>query len=744
MSTNENTSDVYYAHVSEDGERRESVDQHVHEVAEMAAEFAEPFGAAEMAYAAGLMHDIGKFSKDFQRRLLENGPKVDHATAGAVFLFDKGYWPLAYCVAGHHGGLPDGGTLVDEGVTLFGRINTAKDGHIPDASAWQNFLSFTEPDSTTIKMTFPDKAAAKFGFAFLTRMIFSALVDADYLCTERFMRGVERSALKADSIPILRDRLEDRLAKFYPPQTTLNKTRCRVLDDCLAAAREESGVFTLTAPTGSGKTFALMRFALNHACQHEDSMRRVIVAEPYTSIIEQNAEVYRSVLGDENVLEHHINFDFDEVDECSSGLGSRLRLASANWDAPIIVTTNVQLLESLYASKTSRCRKLHNIAGSVIVLDEAQAIPIHFLRPCIRALVELVRNYGCSVVLCSATQPALEKQFESFVMSVKEIISDVQGLFQSLRRVRYQAIGSLSDDKLAQRLSQERSALCILNSRKQARNLFELVSKSRHDSTSIYHLTTLMYPKHRQRVLSDIKEKMINGKSCIVIATSLVEAGVDLDFPVVYRALAGVDSMVQAAGRCNREGKRSLEESMVYLFRSSENYIIPSEVSSREGVAMSAIPDLAAEVEVNLDDPRQVEKYFRRMYFYRSEKSLDKNDILENLSNPPMTEGIPSYPFRSVAHKVKLIEDGAFSVIIPSSDIDDVVARLEKGEIWRGDLRTLGRYSVSVYKATRDHLLELGIIRAVLDNVYLLVDRRYYHEKTGLEADAEGGEALFF
>lgn len=735
---------VYYAHVSEDGERCETVERHVGEVAEMAAAFAEPFGGAGLAYAAGLMHDVGKFSEAFQRRLLKGGPKVDHATEGAAFLFEEGYSELAYCVAGHHGGLPDGGTPSDVERTLFGRVNKAERGGIPDASAWRRTITFEAPDTSSLALTFPDKAAVNFGRAFLTRMLFSCLVDADYLCTERFMRGEGRPALKTDAVPVLRDRLERRLAGFYPPQSQVNETRCGVLDDCLDASMEAPGVFTLTAPTGSGKTYALMRFALNHACRPGSSMRRVVVAEPYTSIIEQNAEVYRRVLGDENVLEHHMNFDFDEADERGGGLGSRLRLASENWDAPVVVTTNVQLLESLFSSKTSRCRKLHNIAGSVIVLDEAQAIPMPFLKPCVRALVELVRNYGCSVVLCSATQPALDSHFSSFGMPVKEIITDVAGLFLKLKRVRYQAIGSLSDGELVERLSREGSALCIVNSRKQARALFELVRGGERGAAGVFHLTTLMYPEHRKRVLSDIYRRMRTGEPCLVIATSLVEAGVDLDFPVVYRALAGVDSMVQAAGRCNREGKRALEQSVVYLFSSSEGYRLPSEVDFRKGIARSAVPELKGVSELDLDDPRQIEGYFHMMYLYRADEDLDREGVLPALSDPSEPWGIPSYPYRAVDESFRLIADGSFSVIIPDPEIEDAVERLGRGEVWKGDLRRIARYSVSVYKNTRDSFAALGIIRAVADDTYVLADERYYQEETGLEPNAEGGDALFF
>ena len=582
----------FVAHVSNDGKRFESVASHLEKTAELASRFAEPFGAADWARAAAMAHDIGKYSDAFQSRILRNGPKVDHSTAGAYELRGEAGGMLSYCVAGHHGGLPNGGSQVDDGGTLLGRLNAASRGKIPDYEAFRKSISIPSPKPPSFSVlpkTMEDKA---FSISFLTRMVYSCLVDADFLSTESFMNGKGRIGLASEELDVLRDRLEQRIRKFYPPQGNVNEARCGMLDDCLAASQGGTGVYALTAQTGSGKTLGVARFGLNHACSNAAGQRRIIFAIPYTSIIEQNAQVYREVFGDENVLEHHSSVDFDDSDDPTS-VHYRMRLAAENWDAPLVVTTNVQLFETLYASKPSRCRKLHNIANSVIVLDEAQMLPLRYLKPCIKALSELVKNYGCTVVLCSATQPCLDDYFANEGLQVKEIVSNPQKLSEALSRVRYKSEGRLSDDEISERLATHKQALCIVNSRKQARVLYEKLAELL-GSDAVYHLTTMMHSVHRRRILANVEDRLNKGAPCILVATSLVEAGVDIDFPSVYRALAGVDSLVQAAGRCNRAGRRDPAKSIVHLFIPADSYAIPSETVQRSVVAQSVLPQLSS------------------------------------------------------------------------------------------------------------------------------------------------------
>ena len=729
----------YVAHISEDGKRVEPVETHLRQVAQLASKFAEDFGGASWAYAAGIAHDIGKFSPAFQRRILHDGPKVDHSTAGAAELSGYAAGMLSYCVAGHHGGLPNGGTILDDGGTLLGRLNAAERNAIPDYSSYREKITLSCPEAPRYSIAPKDSESGAFSVSFMTRMVFSCLVDADFLCTEAFMNNAERQGLEGDSVEVLRDRMEKHLQSFYPPKNEVNKARCSLLDDCLAASSRGRGVFSLTAPTGSGKTWGLLRFALNHACAQPKPMRRVICAIPYTSIIEQNAQEYRKVLGAENVLEHHSSFDFGESDD-PEDIGYRLRLAAENWDAPIVVTTNVQLFESLYASKTSQCRKLHNIANSVILLDEAQMIPLKYLKPCVKALSELVDNYGCTVVLCTATQPCLDGFFVSEGHKVQEIAADSVALAQAFSRVRYRSDGVVSDDDLVQDLLDEHQALCIVNSRKQARVLFDKLAEAGVDG--IFHLTTMMHSCHRKKKLEEIDSLLDNGVRCIVVATCLVEAGVNLDFPVVYRAVSGVDSLVQAGGRCNRNGKRDRDDSIVHVFSPADKYGVPSEVKQRVAVAQGVMPSLLEVSDEPLEMERAVPAYFNRLYQVNGQSALDKKKIVSCMSANTMRKGIAIFPFADVGRQFRLIEEGSQVLVIPCSENEEAIDKIRNGSARRNDWRMLSRFAVSLYDKDVRFLDSAGVIDVLADGILVLLDKECYRENVGLDLGYVG-RALF-
>ena len=731
----------FVSHVSDDG-RYESVHQHLQEVADMAKGFADAFGAGEWAYYAGLYHDIGKYSEEFQRRILRNGRRCDHSTAGARELADANLL-LSYVVAGHHGGMPDGGTDVDnvDCPSLSGRLKREPGAKLPVYEAFHRDVSEELPAAlgdvpegiTPVRETLED---CEYLLTFLTRMVYSCIVDADFLCTERFMRGVGRMPASTASLDELADMLEGRLARFYPPESPINELRCQVLDDCLAGAKLPKGFFSLTVPTGGGKTFASLRFAFNHAREH--GMTRVVYGIPYTSIIEQNAQVFREVFGDENVLEHHGALEFDDEDGDAgdrSSLAARLRLATENWDAPLIVTTNVQLFESLYASKPSRCRKLHNLANAVIVLDEAQMLPSAQLLPCLRALVELVHNYGCTVVFCTATQPSLDEFVGEYGFDVTELAHDVPQLFEALRRVSYEDLDSVSDEALAERLALESQVLCVVNSRAQAKNLYELLKRGCDDG-SVLHLSTLMTAEHRTQVIEEIRRRLSQGVPCRVISTSLVEAGVDLDFPTVYRAKAGLDSLIQAAGRCNRNGRQSWQESRVYLFDPDEDYRLPTDIKHKKATAHDFMADL-----LTLDMPENVYGYFRRLY---GDRELDRDDVFEDLSDPAYdTDQIP---FRTVAERFHMIDDGSYSVVIPNEDNMAIVEAIRDGNATRGALRKLSRHAVSLYENHLKTLWKDGIVEPLLKGggTFVLIDDEAYDRATGLTLKAQEGRGFFY
>lgn len=418
-----------------------------------------------------------------------------------------------------------------------------------------------------------------------------------------------------------------------------------------------------------------------------------------------------------------------------------MRLATENWDAPVVVTTNVQLFESLYANRTSQCRKLHNIAGSVIVLDEAQMLPTKQLLPCIRVLAELVQRYGCSVVLCTATQPSLNTLFEKYHCSVREIAPDPQKTYERLRRVSYQLGGRLEDEEIASRLALQNQVLCVVNSRKQAKRLFGLVSAEVGEGA--FHLSTLMHLVHRDRVLEEIRQRLHDGETCRVISTSLIEAGVDIDFPVAYRALAGVDSVVQCAGRCNREGQRVLAESVVHIFEPVEKYDLPADIKQKTEISRLVLQNAGVDIcgggerSYDISSLETIEAYFGQLHDLRKDR-LDASEVLANLE-----VFSPWIPFRSTAERFHMIEEGSHSIVIPEAQVQGDVKAVEKGYADCKNVRRLARYSVGLYDNDMKALLKAGAIKALQDDIYLLLDNELYRNDIGLDVSVAGGRGIF-
>lgn len=743
---------MYVAHLSDDG-RVESVREHLVAVSEMAAGFSRDFDSGEFGRMLGLAHDIGKYSDGFQKRILANGPRVDHSTAGAYLLDNAGLRDtgalLAYCVAGHHGGLPDGGSASDneELPSLQARLKHASssDRTWLRRATSEGFELTAPPTSDILQRSANDP----FALAFWTRMMFSCLVDADFLCTETFVQGQPRERLDSPDFANLAQTFEESIARFFPPEGRLNEVRCEIMNACLEAASGKPGFYSLTVPTGGGKTLASMRFALHHAAREDNRVRRIIYAIPYTSIIEQNAEVFRERLGAENILEHHSGFDFD-ADENDQGdptetarSRERMRLASENWEAPIVVTTNVQLFDSLFANRSSKCRKLHNIANSVIILDEAQMLPIERLEPCLHALRTLVNDYGCTVVFCTATQPALSGLVEG-LEDVREICPDVSRTFADLTRVSYEYAGALSDEQLADALTSHDQALCIVNSRAQAKALFDLLKERKVEA---FHLSTLMHLEHRNRIIREVRERLESGGPCCVISTSLIEAGVDLDFPVVFRGMAGLDSIVQAGGRCNREGRRDPRESRVIAFDAETPYRIPAETKQRASIARSVLrangffeqPVSESSSTRALESPLYIDEYFAKLYALRKE-GMDKDDVYRNLS----TCDVRAIPFRETADLFHMIDDPSHTIVVPCEEIEEELGVLRSGHGDRRTMRKLSRYSVKVYSWALQELLESGIVEPLCESAYVLRNPERYSQDSGLDFGPMRGEGLMF
>lgn len=674
---------MYYAHSSgNDKSTWQPLKEHLEAVSGISAQYAEAFSASQFAQAAGVLHDLGKYSAEFQMRLEGSPIRVDHSTAGAkeaIQLYGAAAGKvLAYAISGHHRGIPDYGSVEDER-SLAARLELEP----RDYSAYSgDSLSF--PDRSTMKLPVsPLPGQPGFSVQFFIRMLYSCLVDADFLDTERAFDG-DKALSRSICYPSL-DELERRLIRHLEklsasaPDTLVNRGRATILKACIDRAAEVPGFFSLTVPTGGGKTLSSLAFALRHAVTH--GLRRVIYVIPFTSIIEQNAQVFRRALGPEAILEHHSNFEYpgEDSDDWTDQV-ARLYLATENWDAPLVVTTSVQFFESLFANKSSRCRKLHNVARSVIILDEAQMLPTHHLQPCLGVLRELTANYGSTVVLCTATQPALEGLLPQDTV-IREIAPDPPRLYAEFRRVVATRLGPLDDAALAQRVLEHPQALCIVNTRAHARELYKLISSE----PGAFHLSACMCPRHRSAQLDSIRQALQDGGPCRVVSTQLIEAGVDVDFPAVLRASAGLDSVAQAAGRCNREGR--FHKGQLFMFEAVDH---PLRGWFQRTASVAEMALRGGNDPLGLDT---VKTYFEKLYDVESDQ-LDSCGILK-LSEAGRRD--LDFQFESIARQFSVIDSALASIVIPWDDEAHELIRTAKYAPSRRVLRRLQPYVVQVY-----------------------------------------------
>lgn len=757
----------YYAHSAQDKlgnllpyEYWQTLQNHSVNVGEMAAEFARVFGAQEIACQTGRLHDLGKYSEAFNHRL-HGGPPVDHATAGAKIAVER--WGnvigklMAFCIAGHHAGLANGNGEGDNRRTLKQRLALQFGADIPSLdNLWQQEIK--PPQNLSAPPLKPDAHHPFFSYAFFTRMLYSCLVDADYLDTEAFYLNLENKASERGGYPDLnalqhnfnqfinafRRRIAQSSAQTEAEKrnAALNRLRSEILDYAVEQAAQPQGLFTLTVPTGGGKTFTSMAFALEHAKRH--GMRRVIYVIPFTSIIEQNAAEFRKAFGEfgeQAVLEHHSTFDDGKLQ--NEATKDKLRLASENWDAPIVVTTAVQFFESLFADRSSRCRKLHNIAGSVIILDEAQMLPLNLLLPIMQAIKELAQNYRCSVVMCTATQPAVQAEngFYRGFENVREIAPKPTALFDKLRRTTVQHIGTQTDADLLAKLGEHPQMLVIVNNRRHARSLYDQAKYL--DGT--FHLTTLMCAKHRSQKLDEIRGRLKNGEPCRVIATSLIEAGVDVDFPLVMRAEAGLDSVAQAAGRCNREGKRPSENSFVWIFAPEEQWKAPPELATQAAVMRLT----ANSFSDDLLSTQAVAAYFAELYQLKGSE-LDNKKILKMHNDAGQSL---DFPFQTIVDKFRMIESHMQPLIIPfDGEAENLISSLQHADHIGGLLRKLQPYTVQIPEKALAALYKAGRIEPINEKnfgkqFYTLIGLDLYDEVAGLSWEDTAflkGESLVF
>lgn len=741
----------YLAHRNQEDGREQLMIDHLRGVSKKSEKFAKVFGEQEVGQLVGLYHDVGKYSTEFQEYLLRgSGKKVDHSTAGALELMKKGpaALPVAFCVAGHHSGLMDGGNQrVDmaESKTFCGRMKRRPGKEIPDYQSYRGEFIGTDDkaESSLIGLLGSDRFAGQF----YTRMLFSCLVDADFLDTEEFMQQGQVSRGGFDTIAALKCKLDKYIAEHFLDKNgkrykePINQHRRKILAECIDAGDlvADESLWSLTVPTGGGKTVASLAFALHHAARM--GKERVIYVIPYTSIIEQNAKIFKEIFGGENVIEHHCQVDYspsvdndDTYDE-----QTKKQLATENWDAPLIVTTNVQFFESLFANRTSKCRKLHNIAGSVVIFDEAQMLPIDYLRPCLAAIRELTLHYRTTAVLCTATQPSLNKIFmKDYQREIREICRNVAEEYDFFKRTKIELLPqSMSLGNLAVRLQEQEQVLCIVNTKKAAGKLFATLQEK-----NCFYLSTNLCSQHRKAVIMKIRKALADGQPCRVVSTSLIEAGVDVDFPCVYRELAGLDSIIQAAGRCNREGIRKKEDSLVYAFVWEDKTLANSQQSLK--ACIGATEYVCESYTDDLGNPTAIKAYFDFLHKHNGNK-LDGKMIMEMIEKEVM-------PFEHIAREFVLIETPTRPVFIPYDEAAQEIERqLRLGLRSRRLMREAGKYMVNVYCSGEIDKYESPFARleaahkieVLDDNVSILVDMESYSSTVGLCLNIEAGQAVF-
>ena len=698
----------------------QSNEEHCIGVAELAKQFASEFGMGNWGYVLGILHDKGKEKKEFQEYIQDvNGipghkhwtkKGKAHAYVGALLaqgLYGKVATTfLGNAICGHHAGLYD----------YFELEKMISSSDLP---------SEVQMQTDAIQLNKAKFTLTENQINHLVRVLFSCLVDADYLDTEKFMNVSSASQRghhkKLSELLIL---LEDHFCKLNnnSEDSTVNVIRRCVQEQCIKMSSGETGFYSLTVPTGGGKTLSSLLWAMRHAVCN--GQKRIIIAIPYTSIIVQTASVLKSIFGEENVLEHHSQFTIDSI--IDKDIRLKAKLASENWDYPIVVTTNVQLFESMFSNKPSDCRKLHNIANSVIILDEVQTLPTDYLQPIVDALKSYQRMFGISVLFTTASQPVLSGLIEGCnpkaafqgIDGITEIIPKEYALHDRLRRVCLEIDNTgITYDEIADRLSRHDKVLCIVNTRNDAREIFERLPK---EGMTI-HLSRMMCPRHVTKAIQEIKQALsYNSETVIrVVATQLIEAGVDIDFPVVYRQEAGLDSILQAAGRCNREGK--LDMATAYVFSLSVEHKLYGSIIDANNARLNM---------VNVNDwfaPETMTEYFRQLYCRK--ETFDKNDIKTLLYKPA------EMCFAEAAKKFRLIEETGKTVYVNMDDSLELIERLKSDGITYSLMKDLSQYSVNIHERDFQKLNSYEAIEEVIEGIYVVKDRAQYDENIGLRLD---------
>lgn len=729
----------YYAHTREDGERQ-TVKAHLEGVSKLAEGFSVDF-LKPLAKKAAFDHDLGKYALKYQWRLDDDNIKFSHAACGALEYkkfadkndcFASLFAPLMeYCIAGHHTGLMDGGTDADnsDSPTLSGTLKRGNEyTGDSDYSAYATEIEFATLTQEEITPPYNELCSAKDPtelierYAFFTKFVFSCLTDADFLDTEIFCnKNVERG-MSGDFEKAL-DKLNRELSDM-PSDNPLRQARSRIQQQAFDNSVNKSHISILDMPTGSGKTLCSLKLAL------ESGKKRIIYVIPYTSIIEQTANKFEKMFGDVlPVLQHHSNYSYDGNTEEEKKTVEKLKRTCENWDAPLIITTSVQFFQSIYHYKGSALRKLHNLRDSVIVFDEIHLIPTELLRPCLKAVGYITKYLNSEALFLSATMPDYSKLFDKFLPDVNynKLVTDRTN-FKYFKKCEYKDMGKTTLETIAENASRCKNALIVVNAKKTAAELYNLVQGEK------YHLSANMTPAHRSRVIEVVRNKLKKGEHITVVSTSLVEAGVDLDFNTVFRQLSGLDSILQAGGRCNREGKD--DKGYVYVFDIDETYRKGSDLAMRINKTKGLLK--------KYDDITSydcIKEYYDGIFDFNQSRIAENSIAKYNeQSNSFDRQGLMlpySIPFRSYAMQFEYISADTISIVI--DDPNDQTCHELVETLRNGDMsvrRALQKYSVSVYMNVFKDLYSQGVLNDHGTGIFILENQSYYNNETGLNTQA--------